>query len=182
MMRRTWRADEWAQADQRTRPNDDQDECSTSKQHQRRAWRRTVLVPPDRQPIDLIKTYRHKLPLPACYAGQNGINKQNVECIASAMADPNLRWRNMFDFVIAPYEPRSIPISPGSAGASGPTGGPYDFDPAQYAGKPVLIAGHHRFLALLLCGLPPAELPPIHVRTAALSVAIFRWSVVEWSA
>jgi hypothetical protein len=42
----------------------------------------------------------------------------------------------------------------------------YRFDPEDYVGVQVLITGHHRFLALLLCGLPSSELPPIQVRTA----------------
>lgn len=76
----------------------------------------------------------------------------------------------MYHFVIAPYEAQTIHSPPEA----------YRFDPEDYAGVQVLITGHHRFLALLLCGLPPSELPPIQVRTAALAVNLFPWSAVEW--
>lgn len=169
-MRRQWKADEWVQADRRPREDGDHGECRSTKQHQTRCWNRTVFVPAGVQPLDILKAYPFKIPLPPCYAGQPSVNQHDVECIASAMLDPNLRWHNMCHFVIAPYEARTMHSPPEA----------YRFDPEDYVGVQVLITGHHRFLALLLCGLPPSELPPIQVRTAALAVNVFPWSAVEW--
>ena len=58
----------------------------------------------------------------------------------------------------------------------------YHFDPEDYVGDQVLITGHHRFLAFLLCGMPSAELPPIQMKKTPLAVSIFPWSMVEWGA
>jgi hypothetical protein len=111
------------------------------------------------QPIDIIKAYPFEFSFPSFHAGQMGVNKHDVECIASAMADPNLRWRNMCRFTIAPYE--------------GPA--------SEYEGHYVLITGHHRFLAFLLCGISPSELPPFHIRTAPLALPyVFPWPIVQW--
>jgi hypothetical protein len=86
------------------------------------------------------------------------------------MVDPNLRWRNMGQFMTAPYEAQAAHRSD-------------SFDPEDYAGDQVLLTGHHRFLALLLCGIPLSELPPIRIRIAPMEVPyIFPWSVVEWGA
>ena len=158
--------DEWVQADTRVREDDDQCECGSTKQREARHWNRTVFVPEAMQPIDIITTYSRGLPLPPFHAGQPSVNKHDVECIASAMMDPNLRWRNMYNFLIAPYD-----------GQDDNVGGIFIDQ-----GEQVLITGHHRFLAWLLVGAPPSRFAPLHVRTAPMSVIVFPWSMVEWGA
>ena len=169
------KTDAWIQAETQKRGDDDQRECRSTKQHETRCWDRTVFVPLGMQPIDIIQAYPFELPFPPFQAGQISVNQRDVECIASAMIDPNLRWRNMCHFVIAPYEGKTLHLPKRLKNI-------YSFDPEDYAGQSVLITGHHRFLAFLLCGLPPAELPPIQVRPAALAVTIFPWEIVEWGA
>ena len=164
-----WAPDEWLQADTRERENDNQCECKSTKRREPRGWNRTVIVPEEMQPIDIITAYPFEFPFPPFHAGQMGVNKHDVECIASAMVNPNLRWRNMCHFVIAPYEQD---LSKGMVD-----------DPEEYMGDQVLLTGHHRFLALLLCGIPPSELPPIQIRVAPMEVPyVFPWSIVEWGA
>jgi hypothetical protein len=170
-----WAPDEWLQVDTRVRENDNQCECKSTKQRETRDWNRTVFVPEEMQPIDIITAYPFEFPFPQFHAGQMGVNKHDVECIASAMVDPNLRWRNMCHFVIAPYEAQAMHLPKRIMDA-------YSFDPEDYVGDQVLITGHHRFLALLLCGIPPSELPPIQIRTAPLAMSVFPWSIVEWGA
>jgi hypothetical protein len=168
------KTDEWVQAD--TREGDNQEECRSTKQHETRCWGRSVFVPARMQPIDIVRAYPFELPFPLFQAGQMGVNKHDIECIASAMADPNLRWRNMCHFLTAPYDGQATHVPKSMAEA-------HSFDPEDYAGDQVLLTGHHRFLALLLCGIPPAELPPIQVRTAPMNVPyVFPWSIVEWGA
>ena len=162
-----WTPDEWLQADTRVRENDSQCECKSTKQKETRYWNRTVFVPEGVQPIDVIKAYPFRIPFPPFHAGQMGVKKHDVECIASAMADPDLRWRNMCHFTIATYDASVSAVN-------GPS-------PNDYEGHYVLITGHHRFLAFLLCGIPPLELAPIHVRTAPLALPyMFPWPVVQW--
>ncbi|MBN1219898.1 MAG: hypothetical protein JXM69_13295 [Anaerolineae bacterium] len=173
-MERKVKTDEWLQTDTRARQGDSQDECQSTKQHETRCWNRTIFVPTGMQPIDIINAYPFELPLPPFHSGQMGVNKHDVECIASAMVDPNLRWRNMGDFMIAPCEAVSWPKRIVET---------YGLNPKDYEGEQVLLTGHHRFLALLLFGIPPAELPPLQVRTAPMPVPyVFPWSIVEWGA
>lgn len=172
-----WTPDEWMQADGRARKRDDGCECRSTKQHETRCWNRTVFVPEGWQPIDIIKAYPFALPSPPFHAGHM-VNKRDVECIASAMVDPNLRWRTMCDLSVAPFEvPAGTPDEVSSS----------HFNPHDYAGCLVLTAGHHRFLAYLLCGLPPSslppsELPPLRIREMPIALPyIFPWSIVVWS-
>ncbi len=154
-----WTPDEWLQAAARGHEYDQQCECKSTKQRETRHWNRSVFVPDGMQPLDIIKAYPFKISLPPFHAGQMGINKHDVECIASAMADPNLRWRKMCHFTIAYC----------------------DDTRSDYAGHNVLITGHHRFLAFLLCGVPPLDLPPVHIRMAPLDLPyVFPWTTVEW--
>jgi hypothetical protein len=164
-----WAPDEWIQ------PNwhgQEHGECKSTKQHETRCWDRTVFVPDGWEPIDIIRNYRFELPFSLPHAGHM-VNKRDVECIASAMVEPSLWWRNMCHFVVAPFE-----LAPGTPDEVNSMG----FNLHDYDGEPVLTAGHHRFLAYLLCGLPPSELPPVHVRTAPIGLPyIFPWPVVQWS-
>ena len=167
--------DQWEQDDRRGMQAEAEADCRSTKQHETRAWERTVFVPDGMQPVDIIRAYPFKIGLPRFKAGQISVNKRDVECIASAMLNPSLRWTNMGLFTVAPYEPSPHGLSQDAMPE-------YNFDPADYAGKPVLITGHHRFLALLLSQLPPAQLPPIQIRTGALAVSIYPWAAVEWGA
>jgi hypothetical protein len=168
-----WVPDEWLQADLRAQKGDARSECKSTKQHQTRHWKRTVFVPEGWQPVDIVNAYAFELPFPLPHAGTMGINKRDVECIASAMANPNLRWRNMCLFTVAPYE--------GEAGEKANTMNELGYVQNDYVGQPVLMSGHHRFLAFLLCGLPPPELPPVQMRNAPLTLPyVFPWFVVEW--
>ena len=130
---------------------------STPKQ-ETRCWERTVLVPDGMQPIDLIRQRAGSLSLPPFHALQLTVNKHDVECIASAMANPNLRWHNMYYFTIAPYD------------------APND----DRHGEWVLISGHHRFLAYVLSGAPPSEACPLKLIKAPLAMSLFLWSDVIW--
>ncbi|MBN1287058.1 MAG: hypothetical protein JXB47_16780 [Anaerolineae bacterium] len=158
--------DGWIRADVRTADAGRPCECESSKQREARSWNRTIFVPDGMQPLGLITECTHGLPLPPFHAGQTGVNKFDVECIASAMLDPDLRWLHMYYFVIAPYD--------------GPAafGDEYGIE----LGEMVLVTGHHRFLAWLLAGVPPSDTTPLQVQTAPLSVAVFPWSAVEWGA
>jgi len=163
-----WAPDEWLQANTGRRENDNQSECSSTKQQETRSWHRTVLVPEAMQPGDLITAYPFEFPFPPFHAGQMGVNKHDVECIASAMADPSLRWRKMCHFLIAPYE---VDLSKGGD------------VPVADVGDHVLLTGHHRFLAFLLCGIPLSDLPPIQISVAPMGVPYATpWPVVEWGA
>lgn len=145
-------------------------ECSCKKQGATRAWNRTLFVPDSMQPIDLIKTCSFDLPIPPFFAMQPSVNKFDVECIASAMVNPRLHWHTLYQFTIGPFEHFTFgglePIRIGD-----------DYDPWDYIGSPVLISGHHRFLALLLSGAPPANL---QVQKAPIATSMFPWSVVVW--
>ena len=170
----TWVPDEWLQPDTRTRQDSAQPECKSTKQREVRCWNRTVFVPEGMQPIGIIEAYPFEFPFPPFHAGHMGVNKRDVECIASAMAEPYLRWRNMCHFTVAPYEIPDVPE--GRVNKLG-------FNPDDFLGHEVLITGHHRFLAFLLCGVRPSELPPIHIRTAPIAVPyLFPWPVVQWGA
>jgi hypothetical protein len=164
-----WAPDEWLRPDWQG-PTDG--ECKSCKQHETRCWNCTVFVPEGWQPVDILQRYAFDSPFPTLHAGHM-VNKRDVECIASAMVNPALWWRNMCHFTVAPYEmPLGTPDEVNSEG----------FNPYHYDGQPVLMAGHHRFLAYLLCGLPPGELPPVHIRTAPIGLPyVFPWPVVEWS-
>lgn len=168
------RNDEWLQADTRTTVNSSQEECRSTKQQETRCWGRTVCVPEGMQPVDIINACQFESPLLSVHAGQMGINQHDVECIASAMADPNLRWQNMCNFMVAPCEGMALPNRILEKN---------NLVLADYVGDQVLLTGHHRFLALLLCGVPLSELPPIQIRTAPMGVPyVFPWSIVEWGA
>jgi len=167
------RNDEWLQADARTNVTGNE-ECRSTKQQETRCWSRTICVPNGMQPADIINACPFESPLLSVHAGQMGINKHDVECIASAMADPNLRWKNMCNFMVAPCEGIALPKSVMEK---------RNFVLEDYLGHQVLLTGHHRFLALLLCGVLLSELPPIQIRTAPMSVPyVFPWSIVEWGA
>ena len=164
-----WTPDEWLQADTRRPENSQSCECKSTKQRETRSWNRTVIVPPEMKPIDLIMACPFEFQFPPFHAGQMGVNKHDVECIASAMADPNLRWGKMCDFLIAPYERDTSSGRPAS--------------PEEFVGDKVLLTGHHRLLALHLCGIPPSDLPPIEIRLAPMGVSYATpWSIVEWGA
>lgn len=168
-----WTPDEWLQVDIRVQEGDTQSGCESTKQHETRYWDRTVFVPEGWLPADIINAYAFELPFPLPQAGSMLIKKRDVECIASALADPNLRWRNMCHFSVAPYE--------GEPGEDANKVNELGYIQNDYVGQPVLISGHHRFLASLLCGVPPSELPPVQMRTAPLSVPfVFPWSIVQW--
>jgi hypothetical protein len=166
--------DEWLQADARTPANQSQKDCKSTKQTETRCWARMVFVPERMKPIDIINAYPFEFSFSPFHAGQMGVNKHDVECIASAMADPDLRWRNMCDFMVARCEGIALPKRVLDK---------HNLVLEDYLGDPVLLTGHHRFLALLLCGIPPSELPPIQIRTAPMGVPyVFPWSIVEWGA
>ena len=57
-----WVADEWLQADTRERENHHQCECESTKQRETRAWHRTVFIPEEMQPIDIIRAYPFEFP------------------------------------------------------------------------------------------------------------------------
>jgi hypothetical protein len=171
-----WVPDEWLQPDARPREDDLQWECKSTKQQETRCWSRTVFVLEGMRPIDIIRAYPVKIPFPPFHAGHMGVNKHDVECIASAMADPNLRWRKMCHFTVAAFETPAPDLPEGGMDKLG-------FNPSDYAVGQVLISGHHRFLAFLLCGIPPSELPPVQIRTAPIAVPyMFPWSIVQWGA
>jgi hypothetical protein len=148
----------WAQPDARPPLEATQSECKSTKKQEMRCWERTIFVPDGMQPIDLIRQYSPSLSLPPFHALQLTVNKRDVECIASAMLNPNLRWHNLYYFTIAPFD------APNEA-----------FD-----GEWVLISGHHRFLAYLLSGAPPSEACPLRVIKAPLATSLFPWSNVIW--
>jgi hypothetical protein len=148
----------WAQPHARPRHETAQGECKATKKQETRCWERTVCVPEGMQPIDLIREYSHGLPLPPFHALQLTVNKRDVECIASAMANPDLRWHNMYYFTIARYD------------------APHE----KLNGAWVLISGHHRFLAYLLSGAPPSEACPLRVIIAPFATSLFPWSNVIW--
>jgi len=158
----------------RTQDGDAQRECKSTKRRETRDWNQTVFVPEGWLPVDIVNAYAFELPFPLPQAGSMGINKHDVECIASAMADPNLRWRNMCHFTVAPYQ--------GEPGENANKVNKYGYIQNDYIGQLVLMSGHHRFLAFLLCDLPPSELPSVQMRTAPLSVPyVFPWLIVQWS-
>lgn len=157
-MRGEFDFNEWAQNDRRPVHELAQRECQSAKEHETRGWKRTVTVPEGLQPIDLIQKFRGDLPMPPFHALQLTINKNDVECIASAMVNPNLRWRKMYHFTIAPYEGK---------------------DPA-FKGDWVLISGHHRLLAFLLSGIGPSDDCPLQVSKAPLAMSAFPWTTVIW--
>lgn len=148
----------WAQPDTRPPRQTAEDVCKTRKEQEIRTWERTIFVPDDMQPIDLIQYYSHDLPLPPFHSLQLTVNKKDVECIASAMLDPNLHWRNLYHFTIAPYD------------------GPQ----TQHTNKWVLISGHHRFLAYLLASVGPSENCPLQITKAPFATSLFPWSSVIW--
>lgn len=148
-------------------------ECKCTKQRETRTWNRTVFVPEQMQPIDVITTYSFHLPLPPFFPMQPSVNKFDVECIASAMANPKLHWYTLYHLTIAPFEPFSAHgLQPAKIGE--------DFDPQEFIGANVLISGHHRFLAFLLSGTPPADKSHIQVIKAPTASSLFPWTVVEW--
>jgi len=164
-----WAPDKWLQEDTRILPGDTRSECTSRKQQENRYWDRTILVPDGTKPIDIITAYPYEFPFPLFHAGQMGVKKHDVECIASAMADPNLRWSNMGPFSVVSYDASAMEMKE------------VRYNPAENDVNYVLISGHHRFLAYLLCGIHPSELPPIHIRTTQLGLPYaFPWSVVEW--
>jgi len=164
-----WAPDHWLQADTRMLTGDTQSECTSRKQQENRYWDRTKFVPDGMKPVDIITAYPYEFPFPWFHAGQMGVKKHDVECIASAMADPNLRWSNMGHFSVV-----SLDASALDTNAVG-------YNPNENDVNYVLISGHHRFLAYLLCGIHPSELPPIHIRTTELGLPYaFPWSMVEW--
>lgn len=148
----------WARPDSRPNNKTVSCECQTTKDHDSRCWERTVFVPDGMQPVDLIAHFSGDLPLPPFHALQLTVNKKDVECIASAMTNPSLRWRNLYHFTIAPYD--------------GPN--------PEWSGQWVLISGHHRFLAYLLSGTSPSEKCPLRVSKAPLATSLFPWSDVIW--
>ena len=166
-----WVPDEWVQVDLRPKKGDEACECHASKQREARYWERTVLVPEGWRPVDIIEAYPYPLPSPLPQAG-HWLNKRDVECIASAMADPSLRREKMGHFSIAPFEVSAQ--EPDEVNSLG-------YNPHDYDGQMVFTAGHHRFLAYLLCGVPPSELPPIQFREMPITVPyLFPWSILVW--
>jgi len=169
-----WAPDKWLQADTRMLTGDTQSECTSRKQQENRNWDRTIFVPEGMKPIDIITDYPQEFPFPLFHAGQMGVKKRDVECIASAMADPNLRWSNMGHFSVVSLDASALDMN-----ADGME--EVRYNPNKNDINYVLISGHHRFLAYLLCGIHPSELPSIHIRTTQLGLPYaFPWSVVEW--
>jgi hypothetical protein len=148
----------WAQPDARPPPESDQGECKSTKKQEARCWERTIFVPNGMQPGDLIRHYSQGLSLPPFHALQLTVNRRDVECIASAMANPNLRWHNMYYFTIAPFDAPNEELN----------------------GEWVLISGHHRLLAYLLAGVSPSEACPLRVIKAPFATSLFPWSSVIW--
>ncbi len=148
-------------------------DCRGTRGGETRAWDRIVRIADGILPLDLIKSYSRGLPLPPFHSGQISLNKEDVECIATAMLDPNLRWHGLYHFTVAPYQ--ALP-----AYATKPLIDRRRYNPADYEGQLVLINGHHRFLAFLLSGMPPPDPAQIKVTVAASAVTVFPWHVVEW--
>ncbi len=148
-------------------------ECQCRKHNEIRAWQRTVFVPEHMQPIELIKSFSFNLPPPPFFAMQPSVNKFDVECIASAMMNPSLHWYTLYQFTFAPFEHYS-------AGGLEPVRIGDDYDPQDFVGAKVLISGHHRFLAMLLSGVPPTDQLKLQIREAPIATSLFPWSVVEW--
>jgi len=170
----TWAPDQWLQADTRMSPGDTRCECTSRKQQENRYWDRTLRVPEGMKPVDIITAYPYEFPFPLFHAGQMGVKKHDVECIASAMADPNLRWSNMGHFSVVSLDASALDMNAERMKEVG-------YNPNEKDVNYVLISGHHRFLAYLFCGMPPSELPPIHIRTTPLGLPYaFPWSLVEW--
>jgi len=165
----------WLQEDRREYKLGEQLEYSWTKGHETRCWNRTVFVPARMQPIDIVEVYPHTLPFPMFHAGIPKLNKHKVEYIASAMVDPNLRWEKMSYFSVARYQRAPLGTPEISIGG-------LCYNPEEYVGKKVLVAGHHTFLAFLLCGLTPSELQPIRINMARHGVHhVYPWWMVCWS-
>ncbi len=143
-------------------PDDDEDEC-----YDRRtglSWNRTIFVP-DETPLQLIarRSYLAFLDFdpampnftafPPFHAGQFGVNKANVECIASGMMNGLFTNTDPIQF-----EQLS-----------------HDYSNGISAGEWALANGHHRFLAAILVGY--------HLPTAPGGIAMqpTPWELVRWS-
>jgi hypothetical protein len=135
---------------------------------------RTVFVPARVQPMDIVEGYPYDLPFPMFCAGSPKLNKEKVEYIASAMADPDLRWEKMCTFTVARYQLTSVKQAEISMGG-------LCYNPEEFVGKNVLVSGHHSFMAFLLCGLPPSDHQPIRINLARVPVQqVYPWWMVFW--
>lgn len=149
---------------ERVRPRDDADECHDVG----RRWRRTVSIPEGVTPGSIISTISMGLGvgMPPFHAGQDSVNKRDVECIASGMQQGYAR-AGWYHFTFGRYTGGMRTAYPARLG----------YDPNDYLGQWVLVDGHHRFLALLISGVAPMT-----PSTNMLGIApnVYPWWAVSW--